>query len=177
MPGKVLKPVLADSHCKCDISVTDIDAISALKATREHNLDLDSAMKSEKWKRKKEGTKGVFKAPRNRLQRPHIAKYQDVQVDDDGEDIIETDWVADGGSADWPVVHEVPLVDLLKPGKARSRDPPGMSPVTSERKAASSNVFAAQLVTSKSFPERLPLLPSTIDSFQNQRQWKTIGNV
>lgn len=131
MPGKVLKPVLADSHCKCDIFATDIDAISALKATREHNLDLDSAMKSEKWKRKKEGTKGVFKAPRNRLQRPHIAKYQDVQVDDDGEDIIETDWVADGGSADWPVVHEVPLVDLLKPGKARSRDPPGMSPVTS----------------------------------------------
>ena len=122
MPGKIVKPVFPEPNIKRETFTLSTDAISLLKAARELDVSRESAMKSEKWKRKKEAIKEGPKAQRHRSQ---TVRGWDLQIDDDGEDIVETDWVADVDGAGRPAVREVPLVDLLKPGKLRTRDIPG----------------------------------------------------
>jgi hypothetical protein len=127
MPGKTIKPELASDSTNGKASVSEVDAISALKAVREHQHVRDIIMKSAKWKKKQESVKGGPKAPRYSEGRPQVVRGWELRVDDDGEDVAETDWVAAVENTDRPEVHEVPLVDLLqlKPGKQRQRSLPG----------------------------------------------------
>ncbi|KAI0095159.1 hypothetical protein BDY19DRAFT_902163 [Irpex rosettiformis] len=121
MPGKIVKPVLTDNNPKHKPSILHTGAIESVtkKTTRGHELVVESAMKSEKWKGKKQLIKEERKAQRYRT---HTVKGWDLQIDDGGVDIIEMDCGADVDTSERSVVHEVSMLDLLKSRKPRSRD-------------------------------------------------------
>ena len=125
MPGKIIVPAITGDGARCKAPMSETDAISALKAVREHQHVRETIMKSAKWKKKQEGMKSGLKTPRHRVERPQMTRGWELRAEDDGEDVVETDWVADVDGAGRPAVREVPLVDLLKPGKLRTRDIPG----------------------------------------------------
>ncbi|KAI0347896.1 hypothetical protein BDW22DRAFT_26541 [Trametopsis cervina] len=122
MPGKLIQPVSAakDSKSKDITSVVEVDMVSALKATREHEHGRNSALKAARRKKKGGDPKVLRVLP---TPRSHIVRGWELRDDEDeDEEMGDTDWVAAVDRDERPDMHEVPLAELLKPAKPRHRD-------------------------------------------------------
>ncbi|KAI0694436.1 hypothetical protein BC835DRAFT_1008153 [Cytidiella melzeri] len=169
MPGKVVRQVFIVNNAKPDKAA--IQSQCKLNSAPEQTNDPEP---------KKLRKKTAPKVLRNRIVRPHIVKGRDIQLDDSGgEDVIETDWIAEADGADRPVVHEVQLVELLKPGKPgkpRPRDQQGKLSRWVYLNGACVYVHATQPTTLNSFQKYLLSSSSTI-SPMSQRQSKRTGKL